>query len=156
MLKKVLINHIKVYLRVLKRVKKISDTKEDLIKHSAMNEILISKLRSLEIINQVNLMGMESISCVERLNFFTEKMQIILDETNKMNIMLNQIKKGEYSGLVTNQMVIDVFNDLEEDIKQQLLLGVEIENIQSSQSVYIDDSIKDFILHSKENLKVSF
>lgn len=156
MLKKVLINHIKVYLRVLKRVKKISDTKEDLIKHSAMNEILISKLRSLEIINQVNLMGMESISCVERLNFFTEKMQIILDETNKMNIMLNQIKKGEYSGLVTNQMVIDVFNDLEEDIKQQLLLGVEIENIQSSQSVYIDDSIKDFILHSKENLKANF
>lgn len=156
MLKKVLINHIKVYLRVLKRVKKISDTKEDLIKHSAMNEILISKLRSLEIINQVNLMEMESISCVERLNFFTEKMQIILDETNKMNVMLNQIKKGEYSGLVTNQMVIDVFNDLEEDIKQQLLLGVEIENIQSSQSVYIDDSIKDFILHSKENLKANF
>lgn len=156
MLKKVLINHIKVYLRVLKRVKKISDTKEDLIKHSAMNEILISKLRSLEIINQVNLMGMESISCVERLNFFTEKMQIILDETNKMNVMLNQIKKGEYSGLVTNQMVIDVFNDLEEDIKQQLLLDVEIENIQSSQSVYIDDSIKDFILHSKENLKANF
>lgn len=156
MLKKVLINHIKVYLRVLKRVKKISDTKEDLIKHSAMNEILISKLRSLEIINQVNLMGMESISCVERLNFFTEKMQIILDETNKMNVILNQIKKGEYSGLVTNQMVIDVFNDLEEDIKQQLLLDVEIENIQSSQSVYIDDSIKDFILHSKENLKANF
>ncbi len=156
MLKKVLINHIKVYLRVLKRVQKISDTKEDLIKHSVMNEILISKLRSLEIINQVNLMEMESISCVERLNFFTEKMQIILDETNKMNIMLNQIKKGEYSGLVTNQMVIDVFNDLEEDIKQQLLLGVEIENIQSSQSVYIDDSIKDFILHSKENLKANF
>lgn len=156
MLKKVLINHIKVYLRVLKRVKKISDTKEDLIKHSAMNEILISKLRSLEIINQVNLMEMESISCVERLNFFTEKMQIILDETNKMNVMLNQIKKGEYSGLVTNQMVIDVFNDLEEDIKQQLLLDVEIENIQSSQSVYIDDSIKDFILHSKENLKANF
>lgn len=156
MLKKVLINHIKVYLRVLKRVQKISDTKEDLIKHSVMNEILISKLRSLEIINQVNLMEMESISCVERLNFFTEKMQIILDETNRMNVILNQIKKGEYSGLVTNQMVIDVFNDLEEDIKQQLLLGVEIENIQSSQSVYIDDSIKDFILHSKENLKVSF
>lgn len=156
MLKKVLINHIKVYLRVLKRVQKISDTKEDLIKHSVMNEILISKLRSLEIINQVNLMEMESISCVERLNFFTEKMQIILDETNKMNVILNQIKKGEYSGLVTNQMVIDVFNDLEEDIKQQLLLGVEIENIQSSQSVYIDDSIKDFILHSKENLKANF
>lgn len=156
MLKKVLINHIKVYLRVLKRVQKISDTKEDLIKHSVMNEILISKLRSLEIINQVNLMEMESISCVERLNFFTEKMQIILDETNKMNVMLNQIKKGEYSGLVTNQMVIDVFNDLEEDIKQQLLLDVEIENIQSSQSVYIDDSIKDFILHSKENLKANF
>lgn len=156
MLKKVLINHIKVYLRVLKRVQKISDTKEDLIKHSVMNEILISKLRSLEIINQVNLMEMESISCVERLNFFTEKMQIILDETNKMNVILNQIKKGEYSGLVTNQMVIDVFNDLEEDIKQQLLLDVEIENIQSSQSVYIDDSIKDFILHSKENLKANF
>lgn len=156
MLKKVLINHIKVYLRVLKRVQKISDTKEDLIKHSVMNEILISKLRSLEIINQVNLMEMESISCVERLNFFTEKMQIILDETNKMNVILNQIKKGEYSGLVTNQKVIDVFNDLEEDIKQQLLLDVEIENIQSSQSVYIDDSIKDFILHSKENLKANF
>lgn len=102
MLKKVIINHIKAYLYVLKRVQKISDSKEDLIKHSAMNEILISKLRSLEIINQLGLMEKESISCVERLNFFTDKMQIISDETDKMNAMLKQIKKGEYSRLVTN------------------------------------------------------
>lgn len=155
MLKKVIINHIKAYLYVLKRVQKISDSKEDLIKHSAMNEILISKLRSLEIINQLGLMEKESISCVERLNFFTDKMQIISDETDKMNAMLKQIKKGEYSRLVTNQMVIDVFNDLDEGIKQQLLLSTEIENIQSPESIFIDDSIKDFILHSKENLNAS-
>lgn len=155
MLKKVIINHIKAYLYVLKRVQKISDSKEDLIKHSAMNEILISKLRSLEIINQLGLMEKESISCVERLNLFTDKMQIISDETDKMNAMLKQIKKGEYSRLVTNQMVIDVFNDLDEGIKQQLLLSTEIENIQSPESIFIDDSIKDFILHSKENLNAS-
>lgn len=100
-------------------------------------------------------MEKESISCVERLNFFTDKMQIISDETDKMNAMLKQIKKGEYSRLVTNQMVIDVFNDLDEGIKQQLLLSTEIENIQSPESIFIDDSIKDFILHSKENLNAS-
>lgn len=52
-------------------------------------------------------------------------------------------------------MVIDVFNDLDEGIKQQLLLSTEIENIQSPESIFIDDSIKDFILHSKENLNAS-
>lgn len=153
MLNKILINHIRIYLKVIDRVKNIVLTKEASIRQSALNEILISKLRALSVLNDVCLSQTENKNCFERLEFFTSNMELISEETDKMNEMLKSVKDGKYVKLVTNQMVIDFFNELDDNLKKQILLNDEINSITLSQTTYIDDAIKVFTTNMKKNYK---
>lgn len=60
------------------------------------------------------------LNYVQKVNFFTEQMELVSDEIDKINKLIRELKGNNYIPTTTNKMVIDVFLNLEDNVKEQL------------------------------------
>lgn len=150
---KFLTRHVKVYLNVLKKVEKKANALDEQLKQSALNELLISKLKCLSILNEVEMSCNNKLNYVQKMNFFTEQMELVSEETDKINKLVRDIKSNNYILTTTNKMVIDVFLSLENNIKEQLLLSASLGDELKSETLYTDSQIKDFVVNVPDDIK---